>query len=387
MKVLFVDQFGKRVGRDTLSLAELLEKKENIEMTVYLSADTEIDPNMKWLARIKYGFKNAYTGNSIQKTFYYLLALIELKKYIIEEKFDVVHLQWFSLPWIEWMYVQSLKKYTKVVITIHDIIPFNNRFLEMKALDKIYNRADYLLMHTETNKKLFEDFFTEQEKISLMGQAFCSKEDFSIFEKVSAKAHFGIESDTIVFLFYGTIRPSKGLNVLIQAMGEAQKNNSKIYFLAAGAPQKTNQAEYEQLVREHLKIEASNVAFGFVPVEEEPWYFSAADVLCLPYLQIAQSGVAQLGLMYELPMIASDIGEMNKVIQNGKNGYLVRSGDVKDLTEKIVKIAENRLILQAFSSHSKMLALNEFSLQSKCDAVAQVYEKVLDGNSCGAKNV
>lgn len=376
MKVLFVDQFGKTTGRDTLALAELLNQNQDIEMQVYLSDNTEIPTQKRYSVNIQKGFHGAYEGSFVHKALCYLKALIELKQYIIVTKPDIVHLQWFSLPWLEWIYVNGIKKKSKLIITVHDVIPFDNRPFEMQCLNKIYSRADMLVMHTESSKKLFNKTYSAMTPISVVTQGFCLKRDYTKIDSILAKKHFGIPDDAVVFLYYGTIRPSKGLDILIKAIHSAHDENKKIYLLAAGAFHKVNEEEYKNLVKNELKSEYSTINFGFVPQDEEKWYFSAADVVCLPYLEVTQSGVAQLGLMYDLPIIATMIGEMNDVCRNNVNGLLVKPGNVKDLTAAIIRLAADDAFRKKASYESKVLGETEFSLQIKADKIAEAYRKI-----------
>lgn len=376
MKVLFVDQFGKTTGRDTLALAELINENENIDMTVFLSDDTEIPSDRKYSVKVVKGFHNAYVGNFLNKTFNYLKALKQLKEYIRQNNFDIVHLQWFSLPWIEWIYVGSIAKKHNVAITVHDVIPFDNRPFEMKSLNKIYSRADALLIHTETSKKLFQKEYSAKTPISCITQGFCLKSDYKRIDHETAKEHFNIPSDAIVFLYYGTIRPSKGIDILIKAVHKAQECNKKIFLLAAGALHRVNEEELRKEIKEELSVDSSLVNIGFVPQEEEQWYFSAADVLCLPYLEVTQSGVAQLGLMYELPIIATDVGEMRDVCRDGLNGIIVRPGNSEQFSDAIMQFAEDNKFRLHASNKSKELGEKEFSLRIKAERVQKAYEDI-----------
>lgn len=376
MKVLFVDQFGKTTGRDTLALAELINENNNIDMTVFLSDNTEIPKDRNYTVNIVKGFHDAYVGNFLNKTINYLKALKQLKEFIDDNKFDIVHLQWFSLPWIEWMYVGIIAKKSKIVITVHDVIPFDNRPFEMKSLNKIYSKADALLIHTETSKKLFQKKYSAKTPISCITQGFCLKSDYKRIDSETAKQHFNIPADSIVFLYYGTIRPSKGIEILIKAIHKAQAKDKKVFLLAAGALHRVNEEELKELIKEELSEDSSFISIGFVPQEEEQWYFSAADVLCLPYLEVTQSGVAQLGLMYDLPIIATDVGEMKDVCRDGLNGIIVNSGNIEQLSDAIIKLAEDcKFRLQA-TNKSKELGEKEFSLKIKADKVKKVYEDI-----------
>ena len=53
MKVLFVDQFGKTTGRDTLALADLINQSQEVDMTVYLSDNTEIPSDRNYTVKIE----------------------------------------------------------------------------------------------------------------------------------------------------------------------------------------------------------------------------------------------------------------------------------------------------------------------------------------------
>lgn len=373
MKVLLVDQFGKTTGRDTLALAELINQNDDIEIEVYLSDNTELIKDKKYSVKIVRGFKNAYVGSAVNKAVNYLKALYELYKYIEKNKFDIIHLQWFSLPWVEWFYVGKLAKKHRIIITVHDVIPFDNRPFEMKCLDMIYSRADILLMHTNSAKELFKTKYKTKTPISIITQGFCLKTDYKKIDNSKAKEHFGIPENSVVFLYYGTIRPSKGLDILVKAIHKAHEINDKVYLLAAGAFHKVNEEEYKNLVKNELKNEYSTINFGFVPQSEEQWYFSAADVLCLPYLEVTQSGVAQLGLMYDLPIIATDIGEMKDVCKDGYNGLIVKRNNVEDLTDKIIKITNDKGYRDLSSKNSAYLAKNDFSLYKKAEYVVNSY--------------
>lgn len=373
MKVLLVDQFGKTTGRDTLALAELINQNDDVEIEVYLSDNTELIKDKKYSVKIVRGFKNAYVGSAVNKAVNYLKALYELYKYIEKNKFDIIHLQWFSLPWVEWFYVGKLAKKYRIIITVHDVIPFDNRPFEMKCLDMIYSRADILLMHTNSAKELFNTKYKTKTPISIITQGFCLKTDYKKIDNSKAKEHFGIPENSVVFLYYGTIRPSKGLDILVKAIHKAYEINDKVYLLAAGAFHKVNEEEYKNLVKNELKSEYSTINFGFVPQSEEQWYFSAADVLCLPYLEVTQSGVAQLGLMYDLPIIATDIGEMKDVCKDGYNGLIVKRNNVEDLTDKIIKITNDKGYRDLSSKNSAYLAKNDFSLYKKAEYVVNSY--------------
>lgn len=374
MKVLIVDQLAKTVGKDTLALSNLINRQEGIEVTAYVSSDININDRSRYSCGIVYGFNDVYRGNIVHKVVAYIKSLAELKRYINDVKPDIVHLQWFSLPWIEWLFVAEISKTSKVFITVHDVIPFDKRPFEMLFLNKIYSRADHLFIHTEYGRDLFKETYSVITPISVIKQCFCQKKDYIRIDNNEAKKHFNIPSNATVFLYFGTIRKSKGFDTLVRAIYSAHLKNKKVYLLAGGAIHNVNLKEYQKLVDRLLDGSFSQISFEFVPQEKEKWYFSAADVLCLPYTEVTQSGVAQLGLMYELPIIATNIGAMSEVVRQDENGILVDPNNTEVLTDAILKLCDNKSVLQRYSEKSKYLGETDFSLESKADLVSETYK-------------
>lgn len=376
MKALIVDQFGKTTGSDTLALAELINDLDNFEMSVYLSDTSDVNP-INYKTRVFYGFEGAYSGNIIHKSICYLKALKKLEKHIKQEKYDLVNLQWFSIPWLEKSFVKTIKKYSKVVITVHDVIPFNKRFGEMRALKKIYQIADSLLIHTKEAHQQFKDNYPGVNvPMKIISQCFCNKKDYKPLDKYDSRKHLNIPSDAIVYLFYGTIRDSKGLDDLINAFVAAHEQNDKIFLLCAGALHKVDSTYYLNLAKPIIENGYGKFVFDFVPRKEEKYYFSASDVLCLPYKEVTQSGVAQLGLMYELPIIATDVGPMKEVTRDGVNGCLIEKNNSKELIDAILLLTSDKK-REAFSKQSRLLGETEFSLDKKAGHVNDAYLECL----------
>ncbi len=386
MNILLVDQLGKTTGRATLSLAELINKDKNTNVYVYLSNVTEIPKDKIYTVTIEKGFEGSYEGNFYQKGINYLKALKKLRTYIIKKNIDVVYLQWFSLPWIEWIYIKLLKKYCKVTIMIHDVIPFNNRPLEMKYLDKIYNNADLLFIHTKIAKEEFKQNYTSTTPILITGQAFSDKNDYNKVNKNIAREHLNIPKDKIVFLFYGTIREAKGLDILIQAFHEAYKENKHIFLVIAGAFNKVNEEKYKSLVRNLLTNENSFINFSFIPEAQEKYYLSAVDVLCLPYRRLTQSGIAQIGLMYDLPMIATDVGAMKEVVRDKENGLIFKVDDIKNCKQALLQMADDENIRKTYANKSYELSINEFSLAQKAQIILKECTNLMNNNNLVEKD-
>ena len=143
-----------------------------------------------------------------------------------------------------------------------------------------------------------------------------------------------------VLLFFGFVRPYKGLATLLRAMAQILPHRA-VHLLVVGEFWDDRNV-YDELVSS-LGI-SSNVTFvdEYVPNEELPEYFTVADLVVLPYLSASGSGVAQLAYGFGKPVVAGDVGSLKEVIQNGVNGYLVPPGNPDALAKAIIASLDER---------------------------------------------
>jgi glycosyltransferase involved in cell wall biosynthesis len=151
--------------------------------------------------------------------------------------------------------------------------------------------------------------------------------------KTEAKRRLDLEGDTI--LFFGFIRPYKGIDDLIRAMPLILKQR-RITLLVVGEFWGGREA-FDKRISE-LRIEdAVRVVDKYVPNEEVELYFSAADLVVLPYISGTGSGVIQAAYGFEKPVVATRVGSLPEVVEDGKTGYLVNPRDPQALAEAVAR--------------------------------------------------
>ncbi|MBQ4058403.1 MAG: glycosyltransferase family 4 protein [Lachnospiraceae bacterium] len=373
MRILFVEQLGKNNWEYIYSAAKYMSK--NHDITCYMSDSTPKNTG-DYDFKIVYGFHGAYEGNFANKAKNYLKALVELKKFIKENKFDIIHFEWFSLPWIEWMYLKSLKKYAKIVVTVNDIIPFETRPLEMKSLSLIYKAADAILLHTTESMELFNQTFSTSAYKSVITAAFRDKSDYKKVDKIEARSKLAIPREKTVVLYFGTIRQSKGLDLLIKAFPKAVAKNRDLFLLGAGAFHAVDKEYYENLVKDNLNPEISKIDFKHIPDDMMKYYFSAADILCVPYREIYQSGIAQFGLIYDMPIIGSDLKRMSDMVQSGVNGETFPNEDIEALADVIVSLSSDSEKMKKYAEGSREISIRDFSVEERAKRTIAAYEVI-----------
>ncbi len=142
-------------------------------------------------------------------------------------------------------------------------------------------------------------------------------------------------------LFFGNIRPYKGLEVLLEALGRIA---GRLDFEATVAGEFYVDSKPYRDLAERLGV-ADRIVWidRYVENERVPALFRAADLVVLPYLRATQSGVVPLAYQFERPVIASDVGGLSEVVLDGLTGYLVPPGDPAALARRILDFfGENR---------------------------------------------
>jgi len=136
-------------------------------------------------------------------------------------------------------------------------------------------------------------------------------------------------------LFFGIVRPYKGLDVLLRA-------------LAAGPPNLTltvagefwgGTAETENLVAELGIADRVRLRPGYVPASAIPALFAAADALVLPYREATASQNALLAFAHGVPVITTTAGALADLVRDGVDGLTCAPGDVADLARVLREIS------------------------------------------------
>ncbi|WP_306643887.1 glycosyltransferase [Sanyastnella coralliicola] len=148
----------------------------------------------------------------------------------------------------------------------------------------------------------------------------------------AASQLLGVDDDKKTLLFFGLIRPYKGLDVLLKAFN---KLPSEYQLLVAGEAYE-DQDKYEAMIDQAAK---NRVVFsnGFIPDDEVNRWFSACDLVVLPYKSATQSGVTATALHFNKAIVASNVGGLSEYIDHESTGMLVPPLDETALSEAILR--------------------------------------------------
>lgn len=139
--------------------------------------------------------------------------------------------------------------------------------------------------------------------------------------RTEALKKLNLPEDKTYLLFFGFIRHYKGLDLLLEAMADERLKQQDIRLIIAGEYYGDKES-YEAIIAKNQLQDRIHLFTDFIPNNEVPVYFSAADVVVLPYRSATNSGITQVAYFFEKPMIATNVGGLPEAIPDGETGLL-----------------------------------------------------------------
>ncbi len=283
------------------------------------------------------------------------------------------------------LYYKALGK--KIVFTAHNVNAAkrdgNESVLNRLSLKAQYRLVDHIFVHTDKMKyELLNGFGVSEETVSVIPFGINNSVPDTELSPTGAKQKLGISRAEKTILFFGHIRPYKGLDYLVAAFQQIALREQSYRLIIAGEPKKESVQSWREIQQ---TIERGRIGeqviqqIRFISDEETEMFFKAADVLVLPYTEVFQSGVLFLAYNFGLPVIATDVGSLRDDIVEGETGYICRPSDAADLARAIETYFESELFktLDDRRAEIKDFARRRNSWDVVSDKTCNVYAQLL----------
>ena len=137
-------------------------------------------------------------------------------------------------------------------------------------------------------------------------------------------------------LFFGIVRPYKGLDVLLRALAQAPAHVT----LTVAGEFWGDITEMDNLIAELGLAERVTLRPGYVPADQIPALFGAADALVMPYREATASQNALLAFAHGVPVITTTAGALAEPVRDGVDGLTCAPGDAEDLLRALKEISD-----------------------------------------------
>ena len=219
------------------------------------------------------------------------------------------------------------RKGIEVVSILDNVIPHEPHFWDRWFIRYFIGSADRFVAMSASVQEDCRHFLPESAKGRVALSPHPLYDNFGEpVEKNEARKILGLPEDKTLLLFFGFIRDYKGLDLLMKAYAQVQRDKgqrTKDLLLVVAGEFYNNSEQYTALEQE-LGLKGKIVWHtDFIPDERVRLYFSAADLIVQPYKTATQSGVTQIAYHFEKPMLVTRVGGLSEIVPDGKVGYAV----------------------------------------------------------------
>jgi len=307
-----------------------------------------------------------------------VLNSLRRNRFALKEHFDVVHFQGAGMPLLDQFFLKPLARNLPIVMTVHDIKSHYERFVSRDSYLRRSLRIPHcLITHYHNGKsQLIEHWGVEDERISVIPHGIMTPLHHPV-GGAEARRKLNLSQESRVLLFFGSIRPNKGLEVLLEALNDIRLHDPEALLIVAGAvPRGMSFRKYSDIIQKLNLSENVRTEISFIPDEDVDNFMAAADVVVLPYVKFeAQSGVLLRAYAHKKPVVVSDVGAMGELVASDKVGLVVEPGDSAALAEALVNVLDN---CGDFQSHYTTELETKYSWRNIAETTIRSYEKAIE---------
>jgi glycosyltransferase involved in cell wall biosynthesis len=277
---------------------------------------------------------------------------------------DVVHYQWLTMPTLD---ARLLPPQRPRLITAHYVLPLRPSRRQVSAAHRLFGSMDAVVAHSEHGAvRLREEVGLDPTRVRVIPHG-----AFDYFTRLPMEKPLPAElegAEGPVILFFGLLRPYKGLDTLLRAFRELE--GAELWIV--GNPR----MDLEPLWR--LAADApGRVRFvsRFVEDAEVPAIFRRADLVVLPYCDAEQSGVLYTGLAFGKPLVLSSVGGFPEVAATGA-ARLVRPEDPASLARVMAELTASAEAREQLAAAARAAAAGPYSWDAVAEQTLALYDEL-----------
>lgn len=313
-----------------------------------------------------------------QKKRYSLKPILEIKKYIANGNYDLVHCHGARANYIAFFIKNSLN--IPFITTLH-----SDYKLDFK--DSIYKQAifmpinaiclrqfKYILAVTNSFKQMLIQRGFKEEKLKVIYNGLNMEKDIKLLNKKDFLDAYNIQykEDYIYIGIAARLQQVKGLNHFLEASKILLNQNKKIIFLIAGSG--TLEENMKKFIKDN-NLEQNVKMLGFI--NDIYSFYNVLDINVLTSYSESFPYALLEGAMLKKATIATAVGGIPEMIQDKKTGLLIKPSDSNDLVEKINVYLNDKNLITSLGENFYEYAYNNFSDKKMAKTHIDIYNTIL----------
>ena len=254
---------------------------------------------------------------------------------IIKHRPDLVIIPWWVSFWTPqfWTISSIIKRFTdaKIIFLCHNVVEHESKWLDKLLTRVVLKKGDGFIVHSNedlSNLKAIMPHALVQKTYHPTYDVFNMKD----YDETKIRNRYKITGKSL--LFFGFVRPYKGLKYMIQALPKILKTHD-VTLIVVGEFWKDKKEYLSQIQALDLENQVV-IVDDYIPNEDVGDYFCAADLVVQPYTSGTGSGVVQTAFAFNKPVIATRVGCLPEVIDHGRTGFLVEPESAEEISRAVV---------------------------------------------------
>lgn len=273
-------------------------------------------------------------------------------------RFDIIHIH-FSPDFIAPAYAAKMAKQGKVVMTRHLVLPWKPRKV------RLYTRLfDHIIPVSDAVRRKLADSGVP-DALMTVAKAGCPAMPTTI-DRTAARLAFNIHEGSFAVGSFGRLVAEKGIDNLIKAARSFPPNVTvEIFGDGPAAPQLQILAQNESNINFH----------GFVTNAAEA--MAAMDCIAIPSVWEEAFPYAALEAMSAAkPIVASNLGGLPELVEEGKNGLLFESDDLTQMAEAVAELAGDPQRASKLGEEGRRIHANHYTIERMAERIEAVYNSL-----------
>lgn len=374
MKVLHLISGGDKGGAKThvlILLERLMKEGINVELLCIMEGSFTEDAK-KLEIPIKIIPQNKR---------YSLKPIFEIKKYIKENKFDIVHCHGARANYIAFFIKNGLK--IPFITTMHsdykldfkDSIYKQAIFMPINAI--ALKKFDYILPVTKAFENMLIERGFKKEKMFVIYNGISFEKEMNIIPKKEffEKYNIPLKDGYIYIGLAARLQMVKGIEHFLEGCKILLEKNQKIIFLIAGT------GVLEKAVKSFIKqnnLQDNIKLLGFV--QEIDSFYNAIDINILTSYSESFPYSLLEGARMKKATIATNVGGIGEMIKDFETGLLIKPYNSFDIAEKIQILTKNKNLMLEFGENFYKDVFQKFSDLEMAKKHIEIYKKILKEN-------
>ena len=268
-------------------------------------------------------------------------------KFLKQHRPDVIIIMWWSSSvahmqiFLKW--ANKLGIGTKIILEMHEVIdPLEERIWPIRIYSRVAGRLlihglNAYTTHSQIDKdRAVEVYHIGEDMVHVLPMGL-SEDYFQQIDRASAKQELRVDKEFVI-LYFGLIRQYKGVPYLVEAFNSLPSSIAlRSRLLIVGEVWEEGELLQKIVDASPYKSQITLVS-RYIPDSMIPKYFSASDVIVLPYLRASGSAVAHIALTYGKPIILSDVPALREYMGDYQGTIFVKPGDSTSIRDNLVSL-------------------------------------------------